>query len=140
MKQAISYLLVLSTVLTLASCTRSTNKNASMVDDDLVVHAYVSVGEIVTLPEAPTKGSAEEAKSARFMKIRHEPIPDFKNRKGKVVGMGAMAMSFEIPEGVSVAEFSVGDKVDFAFESVWRATPKHRLTKIEKFRPNRSEE
>jgi len=75
------------------------------------VHRYTLRGEIVRLP-AP-------APAARELSIRHEPIPDFKNSSGAVVGMGAMVMPFGVAPAVPLDGLEPGDKIRFRFAMDW---------------------
>lgn len=56
---------------------------------------------------------------ARELAIRHEPIPDFADRSGAVVGMSAMVMPFPVAEGVSLAGLVPGAKIRFTFLMDW---------------------
>jgi len=73
---------------------------------------YTARGEVVRVSAA---GPTPE------ISIRHEPIPDFKDRTGAVVGMMAMVMPFPVAEGVSLDGLSPGDKVRFRFAMDWKA-------------------
>ncbi|MFW6059560.1 MAG: copper-binding protein [Phycisphaeraceae bacterium] len=52
------------------------------------------------------------------LQIEHEPVPDFKDQDGEVVGMDSMTMPFPPADDVSLDGLAVGDKVRFTF--VWR--------------------
>lgn len=65
------------------------------------------------------------------MSIAHEPIPEFKNGSGEVVGMGAMTMDFTPAEGVDMTGFDVGDEVTFTFEVWWEPVIGYELTEIQ---------
>jgi Cu/Ag efflux protein CusF len=56
---------------------------------------------------------------ARELSIRHEPIPDFADRSGAVVGMSAMVMPFPVAERVSLAGLVPGAKIRFTFVMDW---------------------
>jgi hypothetical protein len=72
---------------------------------------YTLRGEIVRLP-AP---GAER----RELSIRHEPIPEFKDEAGAVVGMNAMVMPFRVPPEVPLDGLETGDKIRFRFAMDW---------------------
>ena len=117
----------------------SSSSNSSMVDKSLITHSYTSEGEIMSLPEAVASKkensdeedrASDQRKPLRLIKIKHKAIPNFKNKKGVVVGMMSMAMSFVVPDKISLKEFKKGDQVRFSFDSVWRATPRHQITNI----------
>jgi hypothetical protein len=81
---------------------------------------YTVRGEVVTLPGAGP---------ARQIAIRHEAIPDLVDRDGKVVGMGAMVMPFELAPGVSLDGIAEGDPVEFVLAVDW-AAPSLRIEKL----------
>lgn len=86
------------------------------------VHRYVVRGTIRQLP----------AKPGGELFIRHEPIPDYMNREGKVVGMHAMTMPFWVADGVSIDGLAPGDQVEFTFESQWHPRPEDKIVAIRK--------
>lgn len=49
--------------------------------------------------------------------IKHEAVPDYRNRSGEVVGMSAMTMPFYLRPGVSLGDIKVGDSVEFQVEA-----------------------
>lgn len=97
-------------------------ENDASVQASPDVHRYVVRGTIRQLPSKP----------GGELFIRHEPIPDYVNRDGKVVGMHAMTMPFWIAEGVSLDEFASGDRVEFTFESRWHPKPEDKIVAIRK--------
>lgn len=75
------------------------------------VRRYTVRGEVVRVaPDAP---------SGAEVSIRHEPIPDFVDRGGAVVGMAAMVMPFTVGRGVSLAGVEPGDKVRVRLAMDW---------------------
>lgn len=63
--------------------------------------------------------------------IEHEPIDQFVDSFGDVVGMDSMVMPFTPAEGVSLAGLQIGDKVAMELRVDWKAV-ENRLTRIEK--------
>ncbi len=86
------------------------------------VQRYTVRGKIRQLPTTP---SGE-------VFIRHEPIPAYRDRDGRVVGMHAMTMPFWLGEGVSLQGYEVNDTVEFVLESQWAPTPIDRIVSIRK--------
>jgi hypothetical protein len=84
--------------------------------DSKAQYVYTVRGQIATVPRPGEPLSA--------LMIRHEPIPDFTDREGKVVGMPAMTMEFPPAPGLSLEGFAPGDKVEVVWE-VWM-TPRMR--------------
>jgi Cu/Ag efflux protein CusF len=87
---------------------------------------YTVRGEIVTLPSS---GAA-----ARQIAIRHEAIPDFADKDGKVVGMGAMVMPFELAPGVALDGMQEGDPVELLLLVDW-AGPTLRIERLTELPP-----
>jgi len=87
---------------------------------------YVARGEIARL--APPEAGPG-------LSIRHEAIPDFRDRTGAVVGMSSMVMHFPVAEGVSLAGLAPGDKIRFRFVMDWEAT-RFEIESIEKLPPD----
>ncbi len=100
-------LLGLSVALIGCDNTKDTAAASPQRDPDAT---YTVRGVIDTLPTPGT--------TAFLPRIKHEPIPDFKNAAGETVGMAAMAMEFPPAKDVSLDGFAVGDKVELTF-SVW---------------------
>jgi Cu/Ag efflux protein CusF len=72
---------------------------------------YTVRGEVVRIAPPGARGVE--------LSIRHEPIPDFTDRSGAVVGMTAMVMPFPVAQGVPLAGVEPGDKVRFRFAMDW---------------------
>jgi len=88
------------------------------------VHRYTVRGEIVQLPRKP----GDE------LMVRHEAIPDFKDRAGAAVGMDAMVMGFGPGPGLSLSGLAPGDKVALSFAIAWEQ-PALTAERIEKLPP-----
>jgi Cu/Ag efflux protein CusF len=79
-------------------------------DEDANVSRYTVRGEITHLATA---------REPRRVTLRHEPIGDFKNESGAVVGMPSMVMPFELAPDVALDAVRVGDKVEVRFAVSW---------------------
>ena len=88
------------------------------------VHRYVVRGEIARLP----------ARAGDEVMVRHEAIPDFRDREGAVVGMDAMVMGFQVTPELPLAGLRVGDKVRLAFAVDW-SRPSLTVERIERLPP-----
>lgn len=81
------------------------------------VRRYTVRAEVVGLP---TPG-----RPVRELTVRHEPIDDFADRTGAVVGMGSMVMAIPLAPGLSLPGIAAGDAVelrlavDFARPGLW---------------------
>jgi len=82
---------------------------------------YAVRGEIVRLP----------AEGSREIWIRHEPIPDFKNVSGEVVGMDSMTMPFTLAAGESLEGLAVGARIGFRLEMRWSGGPPAAVSALE---------
>jgi hypothetical protein len=76
---------------------------------------YKTRAQIVTLPQVNVPQSEFRAK--------HEAVDDFKDKDGKIVGMGAMVMDFPPAKGVDLSQFKVGDFVLIEWHVWWNHTP-----------------
>jgi hypothetical protein len=74
------------------------------------VSRYTVRGEITHLATA---------REPRRVTLRHEPIGDFKNESGALVGMPSMVMPFDLAPGVALDGIQVGDKVEVRFAVSW---------------------
>ena len=85
---------------------------------------YTVRGEIVRLPAAPSA-------SARQVAIRHEPLHDFVNEAGAVVGMNSMVMQFDVAPEVALDDVRLGDKVEVRLAIAW-SPPLLRIEQLRK--------
>lgn len=103
---------VLALSLVIAGCDRSPAERADPAkvrgEPDAV---YVTRGRIERLP-------GDDA-GPREILIQHEPVPEFTNAEGIVVGMNVMIMPFPVSPGVSVEGMAVGDPVEFEWAVWW---------------------
>jgi Cu/Ag efflux protein CusF len=88
--------------------------------------SYTVRGEVV---QAPTPVAAGVQ-----VLVRHEAIDDFVDASGKVTGMDAMVMPFDVAPPLSAKELSAGDKVEIRFTMDWRG-PRLRVDRIERLPP-----
>jgi Cu/Ag efflux protein CusF len=59
----------------------------------------------------PGKGLA-----ANEILVRHEPIPEYRDESGSVVGMMAMTMPFYLDDLALIKDISVGDPIEMVVE------------------------
>lgn len=85
---------------------------------------YTVRGEVSSLPVAGDKRTE--------FRVHHEPIPTFKDKDGKVVGMSAMTMGFPPAKGVDLSKLKKGDKVSLTFSVWWGNSPAWLAVKVEK--------
>jgi hypothetical protein len=80
----------------------------------------------------------EPGKPASEFTVKHEPIDNFVDKEGQVVGMGSMAMPFTPAKGLSFQGLRPGDKVELTFEIRWKGNPYMQITHIAKLPPDTS--
>jgi hypothetical protein len=93
-------------------------------DDAEGARRYTVRGEIVRLPAAPVGG-------ARQVAIRHEPLHDFVNEAGAVVGMDSMVMQFDVAPAIALDDVRLGDKVEVRLAVAW-SPPLLRIEQLRK--------
>lgn len=62
------------------------------------------------------KGMPGDGLAANEILVKHQPIPDYRDENGTVVGMMAMTMPFYLAEGVSLNGIKAGDSVELKVE------------------------
>jgi Cu/Ag efflux protein CusF len=77
--------------------------------------SYTVKGVIKALPG--------NGRAANEILVKHEPIPDYRDQSGKVVGMMAMTMPFYLSDKVSADGIHVGDAVEMVLEQ--RLAPRY---------------
>ena len=87
---------------------------------------YVVRGEVVQ-PPSPVAAGIQ-------VLLRHEAIDDFVDATGKVVGMDAMVMPFDVAPPLSAKDLAVGDKVEVRFSMDWKE-PRLRVERMERLPP-----
>ncbi len=80
------------------------------------------------------KAADPKARSPELL-VRHQAIPDFADRDGKVVGMAAMVMPFAATPA-QARELAVGDEIELQFKVDW-AGPSMVVERVEKLAKGR---
>jgi Cu/Ag efflux protein CusF len=62
--------------------------------------------------------------------VKHDPIPQYRDRGGNIVGMKAMTMPFYIAEGVKLDGIHVGDAVEMKVQQQLQPTFSERVIEI----------
>ena len=116
---AVPLAVVLSTaLLALAGGCRDSGKPAPGSD----ARRYTVRGEVVGISTAA---------GGRQLSLRHEPIPDFADQSGKVVGMRSMVMPFDLAPGAGAEDLRPGDKVEARISVGW-SPPTMRVEELRK--------
>jgi Cu/Ag efflux protein CusF len=81
------------------------------------VAAYASDEGVYTLHvKGVVKALPGPGLASNEILVKHEPIPDYRDESGKVVGMMAMTMPFYLEGSVSLKGISVGDSIELVVE------------------------
>jgi Cu/Ag efflux protein CusF len=73
------------------------------------VKHYTVRAEVVQMPDRPNG----------YVTLRHEPIDEFTDETGKVVGMNSMVMAFPLGHGTSLKGIAVGDRIETTLVVDW---------------------
>jgi Cu/Ag efflux protein CusF len=86
--------------------------------------AYVIRGEVISVPQAGKPG-------AQFI-VKHEPIDNFRDASGQVVGMSTMGMPFTPGKDVSLEGIRPGDKIEMRWVMQWKPEAKEYVESVQK--------
>ena len=107
-------------LLFLAAC------SVSAPPADSGTRTYTVRGEVVQAPTPVASGAQ--------VLVRHEAIDDFVDATGKVVGMDAMVMPFDVAAPLTAKGLAVGDKVEVRFSMDWKGS-RLRVERMERLPP-----
>ncbi len=85
---------------------------------------YIIRGKVAQIPD-PKNPTTE-------FRVHHEPIPDFKNSEGKVVGMREMEMPFPVSDAKLLEGIQEGDLVEITFADWYKPIRSYKVTKLVK--------
>ena len=88
------------------------------------IQMYVIRGEVISVPKAGKPGT-------QFI-VKHEPIHNFRDASGQIVGMSTMGMPFTPGEGVSLEDISAGDKIEMRWVIQWKPEAKEYVESVRK--------
>lgn len=116
-------IIVMLGAIVAAGCTRGqTNEQPAAVASD--AQTYVIRGEVISLPQAGKPGT-------EFI-IKHEPIHNFRNSSGQIVGMNTMGMPFTPSKGVSLEGIKPGDKIEMRWVVEWKPEAREYVESVRK--------
>ena len=78
------------------------------------------------------KGMPGDGLAANELLVKHQPIPDYRDDTGAIVGMMAMTMPFFLAEGVSLLGVKAGDAVELKVEQHLKPKFTEEVTSIKK--------
>ena len=85
---------------------------------------YVIRGEVISVPQAGKPGT-------QFI-VKHEPIDNFRDASGQIVGMNTMGMPFTPGKDVSLEGIGPGDKVEMRWIIQWKPEAKEYVDSVQK--------
>ena len=85
---------------------------------------YVIRGEVISVPQAGKPGT-------QFI-VKHEPIDNYRDASGRIVGMDTMGMPFTPGKGVSLEGISPGDKIEMRWIIQWKPEAKEYVESLRK--------
>jgi len=88
---------------------------------------YVIRGEVISVPQDGKPGT-------QFI-VKHEPIDNYRDASGRVVGMSTMGMPFTPGEGVSLEGMRPGDKIEMKWVIQWKPEAKEYVESLRKLPP-----
>ena len=88
------------------------------------VYSFTVRGVVQALPGA--------GRAPNELLVKHEPIPDYRDSSGEVVGMAAMTMPFYLGEGVAVNDLKVNDPVELTVEQRIRPKYSEKVVRVTK--------
>lgn len=62
--------------------------------------------------------------------VKHDPIPQYRDRGGNIVGMKAMTMPFYLAEGVSLEGIELGDAVEMKVQQQLKPTFSEKVIEV----------
>jgi Cu/Ag efflux protein CusF len=88
------------------------------------IQMYVIRGEVISVPQADKPGT-------QFI-VKHEPIDNFRDASGQIVGMDTMGMPFTPGKDVSLEGISPGDKIEMKWLIQWKPGVKEYVESVRK--------
>ena len=85
---------------------------------------YVIRGEVISVPQAGKRGT-------QFI-VKHEPIDNFRDASGQIVGMSTMGMPFTPGKDVSLEGIRPGDKIEIKWVMQWKPEVKEYVESVQK--------
>lgn len=88
------------------------------------IQMYVIRGEVISVPQADKPGT-------QFI-VKHEPIDNFRDAGGQIVGMNTMGMPFTPGKDLSLEGIRPGDKIEMRWFLQWKPGVKEYVESVQK--------
>jgi hypothetical protein len=85
---------------------------------------YLIRGEVISVPQVGKPGT-------EFI-VKHEPVDNFRNASGQIVGMSTMGMPFSPGKGVLLDGIKRGDKIEMRWVMQWKPEAKEYVDSVRK--------
>ena len=85
---------------------------------------YLIRGEVISVPQADKPGT-------EFI-VKHEPVDNFRNASGQIVGMSTMGMPFTPGKDVLLDGIKPGDKIEMRWVMQWKPEAKEYVESVRK--------
>jgi Cu/Ag efflux protein CusF len=122
MMQTFGIIAMLGAIITVGCSHGQRNDQPESAESDAQI--YVIRGQVISVPQAGKPGT-------QFI-VKHEPIDNFRDASGRIVGMDTMGMPFTPGEGVSLEEIRPGDKVEMRWVLQWKPEAKEYVESMRK--------
>jgi Cu/Ag efflux protein CusF len=122
MMRAFGIIVLLGTIIAAGCSGEQRNDQPAATAGD--ARTYVIRGEVISVPQAGKPGM-------QFI-VKHEPIDDFRDAGGRIVGMDTMGMPFTPGKGVSLKGIKPGDKIEMKWVIQWQPEAKEYVESVRK--------
>ena len=122
MIRAFGVIAILGAIIIAGCSSGQTNEQPAAAASD--AQTYVVRGEVISVPQAGKPGT-------QFI-VKHEPVDNFRDASGQIVGMNTMAMPFTPGKGVSLEGIRPGDKIEMRWVIQWKPEAKEYLESVRK--------
>ncbi|HEX2994788.1 MAG TPA: hypothetical protein VHP14_08190 [Anaerolineales bacterium] len=122
MVRAIGIIAMLGAIIAAGYLCRLRNKQPAGMASD--AQTYVIRGEVISVPQAGKPGTA--------LIVKHEPVDNFRNASGQIVGMSTMGMPFTPGKGVLLEGIKPGDKIEMRWVMRWKPEAKEYAESVRK--------
>jgi hypothetical protein len=85
---------------------------------------YLIRGEVLSVQKADKPGM-------EFI-VKHEPVDNFRNASGQIVGMSTMGMPFTPGKGILLDGIKPGDKIEMRWVMQWKPEAKEYVESVRK--------
>ena len=122
MMRALRIIALLGTIIAAGCSQEQRHDQPAVAASD--ARMYVIRGEVISVPQ--------EGKPGTQFIVKHEPIDNFRDASGQIVGMSTMGMPFTLGKGVSLEGIRPGDKIEIGWVIQWKPEAKEYVESVQK--------